>query len=101
MAKCPHCGRNLREHERYCDFCEEDITDVVEKTVKIKKTVKKAVKKVKKQIPKIWAYCVKCKKKVIVKDPKNYLMKNNRHAIKGTCPHCSTKVFRIVGMNKK
>ena len=81
MVKCHHCARNLREHERYCDFCEEDLTEVVDKTVKIKKTTKKVIKKAKKiepKQPKIWVYCVKCKKKVIAKDPKNYLMKNNR-----------------------
>lgn len=31
MTKCPYCGRTLREHERYCDFCEQDITKEVEK----------------------------------------------------------------------
>lgn len=30
MTKCPYCGRTLREHERYCDFCEQDITKAVE-----------------------------------------------------------------------
>jgi len=30
MTKCPQCGRTLREHERYCDFCEQDITKAVE-----------------------------------------------------------------------
>ncbi len=31
MTKCPQCGRTLREHERYCDFCEQDVTETVEK----------------------------------------------------------------------
>jgi uncharacterized OB-fold protein len=31
MTKCPYCGRTLREHEKYCDFCEQNITKHVEK----------------------------------------------------------------------
>jgi DNA-directed RNA polymerase subunit RPC12/RpoP len=45
----------------------------------------------------VQAYCVKCKKKVDVKDAKKIVMKNKRKATKGTCPHCGTKVFRIGG----
>lgn len=36
MTKCPYCGRELREHERYCDFCEQDISKVVDKAEKPK-----------------------------------------------------------------
>ncbi len=43
------------------------------------------------------AYCVKCKKKVEMKDEKEVTMKNGRKAKKGVCPHCGTKVFRIGG----
>ena len=48
----------------------------------------------------VQAYCVKCRKKVIMKDPKEVIMKNGRPAMKGTCPKCSTGVFRI-GSGKK
>jgi len=41
------------------------------------------------------AYCVKCKAKREIKNPKNVTMKNKKPAISGTCPKCSTKVFRI------
>ncbi len=41
------------------------------------------------------AYCVKCKAKVEIKDPQEVTMKNGRSAIKGLCPKCGTKVFRI------
>ena len=41
------------------------------------------------------AYCMKCKKKVDIKDPKSITMKNGRPATQGTCPKCNTKVFRI------
>ena len=47
------------------------------------------------EIPMVTAYCVKCKKKVTMKDPKAITMKNGRPAKKGTCPKCKTKVFRI------
>ncbi len=90
MTKCPYCGRNLVEDERYCYFCEQEISKY--------KGMKKAPEK-KKEAP-IIAYCVKCKEKVNVKNPKYYTMKNKRLSIKGTCPTCSTKVFRIVGMKK-
>ena len=41
------------------------------------------------------AYCVKCKKKVDVKDPRIEEIKNSkgtRNAVKGTCPTCGTKL---------
>ncbi len=41
------------------------------------------------------AYCVKCKKKVDIQNPKNVKLKNKRPAISGVCPKCGTKVFRI------
>jgi hypothetical protein len=43
----------------------------------------------------IQGYCVKDKKMVDIKNPEAYLMKNNRPAMRGTCPDCGTKVFRI------
>ncbi|CUR52469.1 MAG: DUF5679 domain-containing protein [Nitrosotalea sp.] len=41
------------------------------------------------------AYCVKCRKKVDISNPKEVKLKNGRPAVKGTCPKCSTNVFRI------
>ena len=41
--------------------------------------------------------CMKCKKQVKIKDPKETVMKNGMKAAKGECPHCGTKVFRILG----
>lgn len=41
------------------------------------------------------AYCVKCKAKREMKDPEKITMKNGKPATKGTCPNCSTKMFRI------
>jgi DNA-directed RNA polymerase subunit RPC12/RpoP len=43
------------------------------------------------------ARCMKCKKQVEIKDPEEVIMKNGMKAIKGICPDCGTKVFRIVG----
>ncbi len=42
-------------------------------------------------------YCVKCKKKTEMKDPKAVTLKNGRKATKGECPKCGTKMFRIGG----
>jgi len=41
------------------------------------------------------AYCMKCRKKVEIKNPKQVTLKNNRPAAQGVCPVCGTKLFRI------
>ena len=41
------------------------------------------------------AYCMKCRKKVEIKSPKQIIMKNGRPATQGVCSTCGTKVFRI------
>ena len=43
------------------------------------------------------AYCVKCKRKVDMKNPKSVKMKNGRKATKGSCPKCGSGVYRIGG----
>ena len=43
------------------------------------------------------ARCMKCKKTVEMKDGKEVVMKNKMKAMKGVCPKCGTKVFRILG----
>jgi RNase P subunit RPR2 len=40
------------------------------------------------------AYCVKCKKKVLIKNEVNARV-NGRSAVKGVCPKCGTNVFRF------
>jgi hypothetical protein len=40
-------------------------------------------------------YCVKCKAKKVMKNPKAVTMKNKKPATTGTCPTCSTKMYRI------
>jgi len=41
------------------------------------------------------AYCVKCRKKVEMKNAQSVTLKNGKPATKGQCPNCGTKVFRI------
>ena len=41
------------------------------------------------------AYCMKCRAKREISNPSQVTMKNGRPATKGTCPVCSTSVFRI------
>ena len=41
------------------------------------------------------AYCVKCRKKVEIKNAQSVKLKNGKPATKGLCPNCGTKVFRI------
>jgi len=44
-------------------------------------------------------YCVKCKKKVQIKDPVESKTKKGTKIAKGKCPHCSTTVCRMGGIN--
>jgi hypothetical protein len=46
------------------------------------------------------AYCVKCKIKRTIKNPEKSIMKNGRHAVRGICSVCNSKVFRIIKMKK-
>jgi len=50
-------------------------------------------------------YCVKCKDKKEMKDPREVSMKGKggveRRAMTGTCPDCGTKMFRIMGKKKE
>lgn len=41
------------------------------------------------------AYCMKCKKKKVIKDPVESTTKNGRPIVKGTCPDCGTVICRI------
>lgn len=42
------------------------------------------------------AYCVKCRLKRDVKDVQSVILKNNKHAIRGTCVKCGRGVYQIV-----
>lgn len=44
--------------------------------------------------------CMRCKKQVEIKNGKEIVMKNKMRAMKGVCPKCDTKVFRILGKAK-
>jgi hypothetical protein len=49
----------------------------------------------------VQGYCVKCKAKRDIKDPKEITMKNGKPACKGTCPECGTGMYRIGGCTPK
>nr|AIF14594.1 hypothetical protein [uncultured marine thaumarchaeote KM3_67_E08]AIF24790.1 hypothetical protein [uncultured marine thaumarchaeote SAT1000_40_A08] len=40
-------------------------------------------------------YCVKCRTKREIQGATAVTLKNGKPATKGTCPECSTKMFRI------
>lgn len=42
-------------------------------------------------------YCMGCRAKREMKNPKTVTMKNKKKATKGTCHKCGTKMFRIGG----
>ena len=52
-------------------------------------------KRKKKEEKQMQAYCVKCRAKKEIKDPKSITMKNGKPATQGVCPSCGTKMFRI------
>lgn len=50
------------------------------------------------------AYCVKCKKKQEMEDAKEVTMKSKRgerRAMRGICPVCGTKMFKILPQKKE
>ena len=51
--------------------------------------------KVKESEPTIEAYCMRCRAKQEMKNPKAVTMANGRPATTGTCPVCKTKMYRI------
>jgi DNA-directed RNA polymerase subunit RPC12/RpoP len=44
--------------------------------------------------------CMKCKKQVDIKNPKESVTKNKMSIVKGQCPACGTNVSRILGKAK-
>ncbi len=49
----------------------------------------------------VQGFCVKCRRKVEIKNPKEVTLKNGRKAIKGKCPRCGTTVYVFVPSKKK
>ena len=47
------------------------------------------------------ARCMKCRMNVEVKDVAKITLKNGLEALKGVCPKCGTKVFKILGKSSK
>ena len=43
----------------------------------------------------IEAYCMKCKAKKVMKDPKAGQTKNGKPIVKGVCPDCGTTICKI------
>ena len=42
------------------------------------------------------AYCVKCREKRQMEDPKEVKLQNGRMSMQGTCPVCGTKMVRMM-----
>lgn len=41
-------------------------------------------------------YCVRCRTMVTIVDPKRVVMKSQRHALHGRCPHCEAATYKII-----
>ena len=44
---------------------------------------------------KVTGYCLKCRKRIVMKTPRHFITKNLRRAIAGFCPKCGTKMIRF------
>src|SRR3982751_1304979 len=42
------------------------------------------------------AFCVKCRKMHVMKEPKLDILKNGKYALKGQCENCDKTVFKII-----
>jgi hypothetical protein len=49
---------------------------------------------------KVKGYCLKCKKRRVVKDPHQSTMKNKRHIIRGVCPKCGANMIAFTPASK-
>lgn len=49
----------------------------------------------------IEAYCVRCREKRPMQNPKPTVTKNGRNALEGSCPICGTRLFRFVSNQKE
>jgi hypothetical protein len=43
----------------------------------------------------VQGFCLKCRKKYEIKNPRHFVMKNMRYAIRGICPRCGTKMNKF------
>jgi len=43
------------------------------------------------------ARCLKCKENITVQDPEQTEVRPGVNAVRGTCPQCKGKVYRITG----
>jgi predicted GH43/DUF377 family glycosyl hydrolase len=44
----------------------------------------------------VQGYCLKCRKKAIIKNPNQVVFKNMRRAIKGVCPRCGKNIVKFM-----
>jgi Zn finger protein HypA/HybF involved in hydrogenase expression len=65
-------------------------------TVPVSDTVKTSVNVIALTQEHIQGYCMKCHAKVDIKNPRHIIMKNLRHAVRGICPRCGTKMSRFI-----
>ncbi|MFH1317037.1 MAG: DUF5679 domain-containing protein [Candidatus Woesearchaeota archaeon] len=120
-GKCPKCQtevfRIIAKHpdtrqKAYCVKCRKKIFINNPKRILMdnnSKAISGECPKCKNKVFKIYekhpdtrvsGYCVKCKKKVHISKSHKIVMKNNKHAVQGKCPSCSTEVYRITGNEK-
>lgn len=86
FVRCKHCGSITDWYEAH----KQRVTHPVDVPMEVFRP-----ENTKKGGTTMQAYCVKCKEKRDVKNPRSIVMKNGRPAVKGECATCGTKMFRI------
>ena len=44
----------------------------------------------------VQGFCLKCQKKGTMKNPRQVILKNMRHAVEGVCPRCGAKMLKFI-----
>ena len=85
-----------RLHPNICEYLRQRIEyDITRKHKRWRPIPKPKQGKLSRKEIEMQAYCVKCRAKREMKDPKDIVMKNGKPATQGVCPVCGTKMFRI------
>lgn len=108
---CSYCGQGIFYCEErilfalrhYCSFyClwKGTSPEFLNKGGIIAVQMSAAVAEVKEAAKEVKAYCLKCKKAILVSNPLQTETKNKRQRVSGECPDCSKKVSQFLKSEK-
>jgi predicted GH43/DUF377 family glycosyl hydrolase len=53
-----------------------------------------------KLMKRVQGFCLVCRKKRFIKNPRYVVLKNRRHAVKGTCPKCGRNIVKFIKQSR-